>query len=162
MMRRTWVQDVLALQAPVLISDMTYRNHEKIPKGSKYTTGEPKNGYTNYVGIYFEDPTANPNKEVVTGVVQVIKYVSDMRSRGITSIGFDKLIEAGYRGRAEEAQTYIFEFIKDGIVNLREELINEVISGNYESVWRSTNDWLKGLGYEPVEPEDIFPEPVAK
>ena len=154
-MKRTWVQDIISEEAPKLILDMTMRNYGKMPKGSKYTTGEPKNRLSSHRGIYFEDPTANPNKEVVTGVVQVIRYIAEKRHKGIS---FDGILEAGYRGRAEEAHDWILEFVKDGVLNLKKEYVDEVMNGNYERIWRSTNDWLENFGYEPIEPEAIFPE----
>lgn len=102
------------------------------------------------------ESSSNIHKEVVTGIVQVINYLVDKRKEGIHSFGLGELLEAGFRGRTEDAQIYICEFVKDGVVNLRKEDIDTVIEGDYDKLWGYTNSYLKGFGYAPVEPMPIY------
>ena len=98
------------------------------------------------------------HKEVVTGIVQVIKYLADLSKEEKPSVGFMELykIGCGEKGeKSEEARTFIFEFIKDGVINLKLEAMKEVVDGNYDRVWKVTNDWLQGFGYAPVTSESI-------
>jgi hypothetical protein len=96
------------------------------------------------------------HNEVVTGIVQVIKYLADKRAKGAMP-SFGEAMSVGFNGRTEDAQTYICEFVKDGVVNLRQEDIDAVVKGDYVNIWKSTNNYLKGFGYDPVEPEPISP-----
>lgn len=95
---------------------------------------------------------AGLHKEVVTGIVQVIKHLPGLLEKGKgTNLG--ELYDVGCRDRSKTAQLFIFEFIKDGVVNLTREQIKEVADGNYEMVWAFTNTRLQGFGYAPVSPE---------
>lgn len=97
---------------------------------------------------------AGLHKEVVTGIVQVIKHLAGLLEKGKgTNLG--ELYEVGCRGRSKEAHSFILEFIKDGVVNLTREQIKEVADGNYERVWASTNTRLQGFGFAPASPEPI-------
>ena len=59
-MKDRWVQDAKTTDVLSIISNITVRNSEYIQKtGSKYVTGQSKNGNPDDVGIYFRDPTAN-------------------------------------------------------------------------------------------------------
>ncbi|MEK6899790.1 MAG: hypothetical protein AABX05_01570, partial [Nanoarchaeota archaeon] len=104
----------------------------------------------------------NLHKEVVTGIVQVIKFLEDKRKEGVSSLGFGELFKAGFRGRTEGAKIYICEFVKDGVVNLRQEDIDAVVKGDYGALWSGTNTYFKRLGYDPVNPEPIFPDFITK
>jgi hypothetical protein len=94
-------------------------------------------------------------EEVVTGVVDVIKYISDKRKTGVNSIGFDELTEVGFKGKSEKAQSYILEFIKDGIVNLRQDSIDEILRGNYELVRESAKVYLGRFEHDPKPAIDM-------
>lgn len=97
----------------------------------------------------------NLHREVVSGIVQVVKYLSEQNNKGIKSIGFGELMNAGRSGRTPEAQTYILEFVKDGIGSLQKKHIDDVVNGNYEVIWDTVNRYLKFRGYTLVEPEPI-------
>lgn len=95
------------------------------------------------------------HKEVVTGIVQVIRHFANKRSDSSATVTLRELLEVSFRGKTEEAKTYICEFVKDGVVNLRQQDIDAVLKGDYGDVWKCTNVYLKRFGYDPVKPEPI-------
>lgn len=96
------------------------------------------------------------HKEVVTGVVQVIKYLDGLpKNQGKCLVNFMELQNIGCDGKSAKARFFIFEFIKDGLINLGPEEIRDVRGGNYDGIWRTINEWLQHFGYSPVEPEPV-------
>lgn len=93
--------------------------------------------------------------ETVTGVIQVILFIYKIREEGREGILMDDVYKAGTEGKCREASSFILEFIKDGLVNLREESAEKVKRGDYDWVWKCTNDFLSHFGYEPIEPVEI-------
>jgi hypothetical protein len=91
--------------------------------------------------------------ECVTGVIQVVLALKNMESG--KSIGLGELSRIGSAGKSEKAGMYIFEFIKDGIVNLKPDSIEKIANGDYVWVWEMTNHYLKHFGHEEVEPVPI-------
>ena len=67
----------------------------------------------------------------------------------------DDVFEAGTKGRTDDSQEYIFEFLKDDLVNLAQEKIDAVIRKDYDWVWDTTNLYLEHFGYDSVDPEPI-------
>lgn len=89
--------------------------------------------------------------EVITGVVQVIRHVHQGVSKGITQFNLGELNNVGCDGKSDRARSFIFEFIKDGFLNLPKSKVEEVINGNFEWVWEMTNKYLARFGYAPVQ-----------
>ena len=79
-------------------------------------------------------PKNNVHTEVVTGIVRVIRHIADKRRDGHNSFSLGELFEIGSKGISEEAQMYICEFVKDGVVNLQQRNIDEVLGGNYDRI----------------------------
>jgi hypothetical protein len=98
------------------------------------------------------------NKEVVTGIVQVIKYAQDRVKAGSSSISLSDLANAGYKGRDEDAKTHIFEFVKDGLGSLTIDIQDRIAVGNYDDVWKMTNGYFNRIGMGTSEPEPIDPD----
>lgn len=97
----------------------------------------------------------NLHKEVVTGVVQVIKCLTQNKGEIRARLTYKSLMDAGCTGKSEEAQMWIFEFIKDGVCNVSLETMTKVGGGDYSGIWKMTNEYLKCFGHAPVEPVPI-------
>ena len=90
------------------------------------------------------------HKECVRGVVEVILYIFTPERKSCT---FAELNKVGGKGKSELAASYISEFIKDGVINLKKENVERVLSGDYSSIWSSTNSYLKRFGHSEVSPQ---------
>jgi len=102
-------------------------------------------------------PSAQPNlhREVVTGIVQMIRVLRQARRDGKSGVPFDELLAVGSEGKSSEAQIFICEFAKDGIPSLRQEVLRRILDGDYTDLWRSANHYLAGFGHPRVEPVPI-------
>lgn len=99
------------------------------------------------------DENIQLHKEVVTGIVQMVKFVSGMKKNEITTL--KKLSGLGSKWKSDTAQTFILEFAKDGIVNSLKDTLDKVAGGDYSAVWKFVNGYLSHFGYSPVDPVDI-------
>lgn len=90
------------------------------------------------------------HKECVKGVVELILYIKSPERKSYT---FGELSEVGGKGKSELAGSYIFEFIKDGVINLKPETVERVRSGDYSMIWEATNAYLARFGHPRVEPQ---------
>ena len=91
------------------------------------------------------------HKEVVTGIVQILRYV-DRTIKGKGHPDFGKAWKIGIKGKSGRAQMFIGEFVKDGIVGLKQETVDKAIAGDYAWIWEMTNDFLEHFGHPSVEP----------
>ena len=90
--------------------------------------------------------------DVVVGTIQIIHFLHENEGKSMT---LSSIYEAGRQGKSDMACVYLFEFCKDGIVNLLPDTIKMVMEGDYSKVWANTNYFLKQFGHAPIEPEPV-------
>jgi hypothetical protein len=100
------------------------------------------------------DPNIKLHKEVVTGIVQMIKSaIEQLHDSG--SASFEIFCNTGLKGKSVTAQTFIAEFAKDGMANITWPDMKKVEAGDYTDIWTLTNKYLTGFGHDSIEPVSI-------
>lgn len=104
------------------------------------------------MGIENSPESQTLHTATVEGIIRVIKFYADATE----GVSMGELCKVGtIHTDDEDVETYIIEFIKDGLINLKTETIQAIQNGDYASIWTMINRYLQRLGHTPQEPIEI-------
>lgn len=94
----------------------------------------------------------NLHHELVRTIVRIVLLLDQKQKEGVESFSMKEFWDICQRedNRHEDTGMYAFEFVKDGVISLRAEHIEQVVNGDYTWVWQSVRGYFRLKELEPV------------
>jgi lysophospholipase L1-like esterase len=97
------------------------------------------------------------NQEVVEGIVRILRRRNDLSQPKLTKLQDLLMVGIGANGVSSEAKTYIVEFLKDGLSDMKPDQVEAILREDYTKLWRVVNKYLGHFGLLPVQPVPLTP-----